>query len=53
MATRKRDTAPDLDTGRFAQTITQRLARQNHERPASERDELNYPQPLRNKRTAK
>ena len=46
--------ALDLDKGKFAQAIAARLARQNNELPMSERDELNYPQPLRNKsRSAK
>ena len=47
-AARDYQRALDMDTGKFAQTITLRLARQNGELPLSERDELNYPQPLRN-----
>lgn len=37
------------DTGKFTDTITRRIARQNGAMPKSERDELNYPQPLRNR----
>jgi tetratricopeptide (TPR) repeat protein len=48
-ATRDYQRALDMDKGEYAQIITRRLARQNDEQPISERDEFNYPQPLRNK----
>jgi len=44
--------ALDADTGKLADTITRRIARQNGDLPESERDELNYPQPLHNRSRA-